>query len=121
MSHMSAITIALGGAVAASTAGAARSTSGRSVAKKSAVQVSTRNATVCRVIQDVTSSMDVGSSIDTDAEMRRRMVQMDTTHICLGCSESFCSMVSRSLCSSLLQKGHPGAPLLLQCANSNLK
>ena len=81
---MSAITIALGGTVAASTAGAARSTSGRSVAKKSAVQVSTRNATVCRVIQDVTSSMDVGSrmdvgsSIDTDAEMRRRMVQMDT-------------------------------------------
>ena len=75
---MSAITIALGGAVVASTVGAARSTSWRSVAKKSAVQVSTRNATVCRVIQDVTSSMDVGSSIDTDAEMRRRMVQMDT-------------------------------------------
>mmetsp|Transcript_10960 Transcript_10960/g.44147 ORF Transcript_10960/g.44147 Transcript_10960/m.44147 type:complete len:340 (-) Transcript_10960:152-1171(-) len=75
---MSTITIALGGTVAASTAGAARSTSGRSVAKKSAVQVSTRNATVCRVIQDVTSSMDVGSSIDTDVEMRRRMVQIDT-------------------------------------------
>ena len=75
---MSAITITLGRTVAASSAGATRSTRGRTVAKKSAVEVSKRNAPVCRVVQDPAASMDVGSSIDIDMDMRRRIVQMDT-------------------------------------------
>jgi len=75
---MSAITITLGRTVAASSAGATRSTRGRTVAKKSAVEVSKRNAPVCRVVQDPAASMDVGSSIDLDMDMRRRIVQMDT-------------------------------------------
>ena len=75
---MSAITITLGRTVAASSAGATRSTRGRTAAKKSAVEVSKRNAPVCRVVQDPAASMDVGSSIDIDMDMRRRIVQMDT-------------------------------------------
>lgn len=75
---MSAITITLGRTVAASSAGATRSTRGRTVARKSAVEVSKRNAPVCRVVQDPAASMDVGSSIDVDMDMRRRIVQMDT-------------------------------------------
>jgi hypothetical protein len=75
---MSAITISLGRTVAASSAGATRSTRGRTAAKKSAVEVSKRNAPVCRVVQDPAASMDVGSSIDVDMDMRRRIVQMDT-------------------------------------------
>jgi len=75
---MSAITIGLGRTVAASSAGATRSTRGRTAAKKSAVEVSKRNAPVCRVVQDPAASMDVGSSIDIDMDMRRRIVQMDT-------------------------------------------
>jgi hypothetical protein len=75
---MSAITISLGRTVAASSAGATRSTRGRTAAKKSAVEVSKRNAPVCRVVQDPAASMDVGSSIDIDMDMRRRIVQMDT-------------------------------------------
>lgn len=75
---MSAITITLGRTVAASSAGATRSTRGRTAAKKSAVEVSKRNAPVCRVVQDPAASMDVGSSIDVDMDMRRRIVQMDT-------------------------------------------
>ena len=75
---MSAITISLGRTVAASSAGATRSTRGRTAAKKSAVEVSKRNAPVCRVVQDPAASMDVGSSMDVDMDMRRRIVQMDT-------------------------------------------
>ena len=75
---MSAITITLGRTVAASSTGATRSTRGRTAAKKSAVEVSKRNAPVCRVVQDPAASMDVGSSIDIDMDMRRRIVQMDT-------------------------------------------